>query len=257
MPKVSLYQRITTLLEAMLLYTPIDPEVDGTYVSRTFTLATLRAALNATNSTIHKLSKGGDVDSDTALGLGTDGNSFDIAGTTTITSIDTIQIGTVVFLQFDGSLTFTHHSTNLVLPGAANIQTAAGDIAIMYEYATGDWRCINYQRAAAGVIPVMLAAAMDSVTDTAACSVANYFSTLTTTTSSIPTLANGVEGQIKKIQMIVDAGNAVLTPATLTGGTTITFADVGDVAELMYTGGSWQVVALYNTVDGATAPVLA
>jgi ABC-type amino acid transport system permease subunit len=104
---------------------------------------------------------------------------------------------------------------------------------------------------------IVLGVAQDSVTDTAACSVANYFSTLTTTGAAVPTLADGVEGQLKKIQMIVDAGDAVLTPANLTGGTTITFADVGDVAELKFTAGSWVVLALYNIVDGATAPVLA
>ena len=105
--------------------------------------------------------------------------------------------------------------------------------------------------------PGVLAVAQDSVTDTPACSVANYFSTLTTTTASVPTLADGVEGQLKRIQMIVDVGDAVLTPANLTGGTTITFADVGDVAELKFSAGSWVVIALYNIADGVTAPVLA
>ena len=31
--------------------------------------------------------------------------------------------------------------------GAANITTAAGDIAVMYEYASGDWRCVSYNKA--------------------------------------------------------------------------------------------------------------
>jgi hypothetical protein len=92
--------------------------------------------------------KGADVASATALTLGTDGNSYDVTGTTTITSINTVAIGTVVALHFDGILTFTHHATDLILPGAANITTAAGDIALMYEYASGDWRCISYQVAA-------------------------------------------------------------------------------------------------------------
>ena len=110
---------------------------------------------------------------------------------------------------------------------------------------------------ASGIRAIMLPAAPDAITDSAACSVANYFTTLTTTAAAVPTLADGVHGQVKKIQMIVDAGNAVLTPTNLTGGTTITFADVGDVAELMFNSGSWQVMALYNVVDGSTAPVLA
>jgi len=92
--------------------------------------------------------KGADVASASALTLGADGNYFDITGTTSITSITTIGVGTVVKLQFDGALTLTHHATDLILPGAANITTAAGDEAEFIEYATGDWRCTNYQVAA-------------------------------------------------------------------------------------------------------------
>ena len=91
--------------------------------------------------------KGSDISSATGLTLGKDGNLFDVTGTTTITTIGTQGIGSIVILQFDGALTFTHHSTNLILPGAANIITAAGDIAVMYEYASADWRCISYTRA--------------------------------------------------------------------------------------------------------------
>ena len=81
------------------------------------------------------------------LTLGTDGNEFDITGTETVGKISAIAVGTVVALQFDGALTFTHHATDLILPGAANITTAAGDVAIMQEYATGDWRCLAYTKA--------------------------------------------------------------------------------------------------------------
>jgi len=101
-----------------------------------------------TNSKVVKFSKGADVASAAALSLGTDGNAFDITGTTTITSIDTVGIGTWVLLQFDGALTLTHHATDLILPGGANITTAAGDIALFYEYASGDWRCMLYTKAA-------------------------------------------------------------------------------------------------------------
>ena len=95
---------------------------------------------------IQRWAKGADVASATALALGSDGNSFDVTGTTTIASINTVGIGTIAVLQFDGALTLTHHATDLVLPSEANITTAAGDIAVMYEYATGDWRCISYQK---------------------------------------------------------------------------------------------------------------
>jgi hypothetical protein len=101
--------------------------------------------------------------------------------------------------------------------------------------------------------------AQDAVTDTAAASVATYYTTLTTTAAAVPTLADGTEvGQLKKVQLIVRAvGDATFTPANLSGGTTITFATVGDVAELVWDNTNWVAVALYNIVDGATAPVLA
>ena len=91
--------------------------------------------------------KGSDISSATSLTLGKDGNFFDVTGTTTITSIGTQGVGSHITLHFDGALTFTHDSADLILPGAANITTAAGDIAVMYEYASGDWRCVSYTKA--------------------------------------------------------------------------------------------------------------
>lgn len=98
---------------------------------------------------------GSDVASANALTLGT-GNIFDITGTTAITSIGTKGTGYIIWLQFDGVLTLTHHSTDLVLPNNSNITTAAGDIACLYEYASADWRLISYNRseAAEGTLSV-------------------------------------------------------------------------------------------------------
>lgn len=90
---------------------------------------------------------GADAASAGALALGA-GNIFDITGAVTITSIASKGVGSIVVLQFDGALTLTHHATDLILPGAANITTADGDIATLYEYATGDWRCISYTKKA-------------------------------------------------------------------------------------------------------------
>lgn len=104
-----------------------------------------------TNSKAVFWSKGADVASASELLVLTDGNSFDVTGTTSITSIETTAdafgIGSLIMLQFDGALTLTHHATDLVLPGSANITTAAGDVGIFQKYAAGDWRCVSYQRA--------------------------------------------------------------------------------------------------------------
>lgn len=99
------------------------------------------------NSKQMRWSKGSDIASSGTLTIGTDGNYFDVTGTTSITSFGTLAVGTVVKLHFDAILTLTHHATDLILPGGANITTAAGDEAEFVEYAAGDYRCVNYTKA--------------------------------------------------------------------------------------------------------------
>lgn len=89
--------------------------------------------------------KNADIASATALPVLAPGYA-DVTGTATITSINSIGVGTEIKLHFDEILTLTHHATNLVLLGGANITTAAGDEAKFIEYAAGDWRCVNYSR---------------------------------------------------------------------------------------------------------------
>ena len=113
-----------------------------------------------------------------------------------------------------------------------------------------------------GIVPIIISGAQNAITTTAACGITNYNTTLATAGAQIvPTLADStLTGQLRRFQMITDGGfDAVLTPATAFqgGATIITFADVGDTAEVMWNGAAWQVLALYNVADGATAPVLA
>lgn len=75
------------------------------------------------------------------------GDLVHITGTTTITALGTVAAGVERTLVFDGALTFTHNGTSLILPGAANIVTAAGDVAVMRSEGSGNWRCVGYQRA--------------------------------------------------------------------------------------------------------------
>ncbi len=58
------------------------------------------------------------------------------------------------------------------------------------------------------------------------------------------TLADGtIVGQLKKILLVVDGGgNAVITPVSLSGGTTITLDDAGDYVTLIWDGTDWYVV---------------
>ncbi len=251
MAKVSSYAVISTLLEGMYFYTSVDTDSDGIFESRRASLASVRLSVYDTKSLVFKLSKGADVASAAALGLGTDGNSFDITGTTTITSIDTVAVGAVVVLQFDGILTLTHHATNLILPGGVDITTAAGDMGMFTEYAAGKWRCINYSRAAAIVVAkvgadVASAAALPLLKD------GNYFDVIgTTAITSMNSTGIG-----SNITLQFDGALTLTHHATnliLPGGANITTA-AGDHATFVeYAAGTWRCV---NYMRASALPVL-
>ena len=76
--------------------------------------------------------KGADIASASPLVIGTDGNYFDVTGTTGFSQI-TVAAGTVFMLQFDGIITMTD-GANLDL-GGANIVTAAGDRGLFFAVA--------------------------------------------------------------------------------------------------------------------------
>lgn len=88
-------------------------------------------------------------------------NQITITGTTTITAFDTIAAGAERTLTFSGALTLTHNAASLILTGAANITTAAGDIATFVSLGAGKWRCESYTMASgkAVVSPVAKAIA--------------------------------------------------------------------------------------------------
>lgn len=67
---------------------------------------------------------------------------------------------------------------------------------------------------------------------------------VTSTGANALTLADGTDGQVKIISMVVDGGDATLTPTTKTGYSTIVFNDAGDGVVLVFTTTTgWMVVA--------------
>jgi hypothetical protein len=82
----------------------------------------------------------------TDLGAQTTDN-LRITGTTTITSFGTAANGVTRNLRFAAALTLTHNATSLILPGGANITTAAGDTAIAISLGSGNWVVVNYMPA--------------------------------------------------------------------------------------------------------------
>jgi hypothetical protein len=73
-------------------------------------------------------------------------NRVSITGTTTITSLGGVP-NAVRLVTFAGALTLTHNATTLILPGGANITTAAGDSCIAASDASGNWTVLSYQPA--------------------------------------------------------------------------------------------------------------
>lgn len=95
--------------------------------------------------------QGANIASATTTDLSTaTGNYINITGTTTITGLGTLGAGKLRFVTFTGILTLTHNATSLILPGGANITTAAGDAAIFVSLGSGNWKCIAYTEAAGG-----------------------------------------------------------------------------------------------------------
>lgn len=109
-----------------------------------------------------------------------------ITGTTTITAFGTVAAGVRVAGRFGGVLTLTHNGTSLILPGGANITTAAGDRFVALSLGSGNWIVTDYVRASGRAV----SGAVAQVVNTTA-------GALTTATSTIPyddTIPQNTEG---------------------------------------------------------------
>ncbi len=128
-------------------------------INETANTVTLSAAgitstgtVTMTGAAINEAS-GSDIASASSIDIGAaTGNLVSITGTTTITALGTVQAGVQRTLIFAGALTLTHNGTSLILPGAANILTDAGDTAIFRSLGSGNWRCVAYQRIDGGPV---------------------------------------------------------------------------------------------------------
>lgn len=71
-------------------------------------------------------------------------NVIYVSGTTTITALGTAAAGVIRTVKFLGALVLTHNATSLILPGTANITTAANDTAEFLSLGSGNWQCTRY-----------------------------------------------------------------------------------------------------------------
>jgi hypothetical protein len=81
-------------------------------------------------------------------------HNIQVTGVVTITAFGSSAIVTypTYRLRFAGILTLTHNGTSLILPGAANIVTAAGDSAVAQYLGSGNWQVISYTKASGAAV---------------------------------------------------------------------------------------------------------
>jgi hypothetical protein len=150
-----------------------------------------------------------------------DSGSLTVSGTTTITGLGTVSAGISKRLTFSGALTLTHNATSLILPGAANITTAAGDSCVAESLGSGNWKIHSYQRASGQ--PVSPVLATNVATFLATPSSANLAAALTDETGS---------------GAAVFATSPTLVTPTL-GAATATSINFGETALNYYGEGTW------------------
>jgi hypothetical protein len=155
--------------------------------------------------------KGADIASAATVDLGAvEGLAHGITGTTSVTSFGTVAAGIWKIIRFEGALTLTHNATSLILPGASNITTADGDVAIMMSEGSGNWRCLSYMKANGSHLGPVLTAEQ-------------------ATTSGSSVTFSDIPSWVKKISIMFDG---VSTNGT--GGLSIQIGDAGGLEATGY-----------------------
>jgi hypothetical protein len=154
-----------------------------------------------------KMAKGGDIASASPLVIDTDGNYFDVTGTTNF-SVMTVESGNFFMLQFDSALTITHGS-GIELPGAANLTTATGDRLMCYATAANTVEVMSVETEAAAASGSTISAVSSEIAhgggttvdltgmDSAAKRINVYFNGLSTNGNTVFIFALGDAGGIE------------------------------------------------------------
>ena len=136
---------------------PVDSLVNAATVSEVLTGTDATKAVTP-DALAGLWQRGTDIASASTLSLPASGGGvFNVTGTTGVSGISSAQGGRCVKLRFAAALMLTHNGTSLILPGAANITTVAGDVAEFINEAAADgsgsnWRCFDYQRSSGSPI---------------------------------------------------------------------------------------------------------
>lgn len=162
-----------------------------------------------------------------------------ISGTTTITGFgSTAPVGATKFIEFSGALTLTHNGTSLIIPGASNIVTVAGDCAIVRHESSGNWRVLTYLRGAGRPLNT-------GTTDTLAAG-------FSTTSFSAGTKSSGTytpAASDGNVQHATNGGAHALAPPSTVCSILVEYENNGSAGAIT-TSGFTKVVGSFTTTSG-------
>ena len=232
----------------------------------TNSLWTVKGTLLADGTILWSDSQGADIASAATTNLGTaTGNTVNITGVTTITALGTATVGTKRTAKFVASLTLTYSAVSLILPGGANIVTAANDSAEFVSLGGGNWLCINYQRASGqpiaapylsltggtltGALNEAQGVSIASAATTSIGTATGNFVTITgaVTITSLGAAAAGTRRIVKFASALTLTYNAA---SLILPGAANFIVGAGDILHFMGLGGSnWQCAGYQAVVD--------
>lgn len=153
----------------------------------------------------------------------------EVSGTTGITAFSAARARTVKFVRFTGALTITYNATSLILPGARNITTEAGDRATFISLGGGNWLCQEFLKInGKGLGDVAITTHSGSENVTAVSMYGNWHNITGAYTATLPAAVVGMSGTFNATTAAVfsvdcqAADHFVLAGTSLTNGNKIT-----------------------------------
>ncbi|MEZ0226527.1 MAG: hypothetical protein ACAH83_18365 [Alphaproteobacteria bacterium] len=152
-----------------------------------------------------------------------DSDYVEISGTTTITSLGSTTVRNHVWVRFQGVLTLTHNATSLILPTAANITTATGDVAEFVRVSGSNWQCLGYVPASGK--PVAVIARADLPSGSVIQTVSATYTSNADLTTTIP-----LDDTIPQITEGTEVVTVTITPTSATSTIEVSFYAFGSAS---------------------------